>query len=360
MDLKVNKYTFSREEVDAVEKALGITLSDRNKDLLQDNRYSEMIDDVPDPGNKSLKRPAKIHLSRLDNGEVIANYFFQKETLFIPDRIGNHLLSKDEKQCLKEGQTIQFKNNRGENTYVQIDKELNGIIVKGDRELDIPKVIGQNQKYGYDGYVLTNQDQIDLANKKILSPKVLCGEFGYFLSSFGMSNDNKGYVFIDYQTIPSDKVAEYIEKYNSVTKVSPESKVDIDKPFQNSNEQSTGKERTNTRDMDKEFTDAFNRRDFKKINDLANEGYKPAAEQLQKILSTPDLNEHDKIALCTIFNVEGKSASKDENYKQNVSTQINKNEGKTNVVIQENKDHKRENNVSGKLGNVLNQAFNQM
>ena len=359
MDININKCTFSREEVDAVEEALGITLTDRNKDLLQDNRYSETIEDVPDPGNRTLKRPAKIHLSRLSNGEVIANYFFQKETLFIPDRIGNHVLSKVEKQSLKEGQTIQFKNDKGENTYVQIDKELNGIIVKGDRELDIPKVIGQNQKFGYEGYVLTDQDRLDLANKKILSPKVLCGEFGYFLAGFGMANDNKGYVFIDYQTIPSNKVTEYIEKYNKAEKVSLN--MDANKSAENSKEQIVQKEKSDGRNMDKEFTDAFNRRDFKKINDLANEGYRPANEQIQKILSTPDLNEHDKIALQTIFNIREESTLKTENRdRQKVTTQLGKEEGKTNVVIQEKKDLKKGNNVPGKVGNVLNQAFNQM
>lgn len=353
MDIGVNKFSFTEKEINQVEKSLGLVLSDRDKELLMSDRFSGLIEFN---SNDERTKKGKLHLFREKNGDVSVTVNYMKETLVIPEKIEGYNLSPEDKLSLKEGGVIQIKNKK-QNLYVQVDKELNAIVIKGDKEIGVPEKIGGNKKNNYEGYTLTDQDKSRLANGGILEPKVLCGDKGYFLANFSMSDDQKGFVLYDYQTIPENKVSEFIKKYNHPQEniretpgqeqgMSPETKPEKEKVVRN---------------LDEEFNQALDKRDFEKLNNLANEGYKPADIQIEKIETLSGLTEHEKTAVKTIFKVDEDSPSLKpaEDKNKEAGIHIKKEENKTTLKDQE-KEYKEKNGRTEKIGRVLNQAFTQM
>lgn len=351
-------YSYSEKEIQDVQKALGIEFTERDKYLLQTDRYSELIEGIEDPTDKTVKRSAKFHLFRNSKKEVGVNVFYKKEALVIPEYISGHKLTHNDKQQLMSGNIIQVKNQKGQNLYVQVDKDLNAVIVRGDRELGIPDVIGFNDKFKYSGYSLSDTDKLTYAAGGILEPKVLCGDEGFFLARVGMTSDKKGYILLDYQTISNDKVQEYIAKYNKPLDSELQANISEDKLLLNDK---LSDNKIN-RDLDIEFSNALEKRDFVKLNQMSEEGYKPAAQQISQLESMSGLSENDKIAVKTIFKVseEAPALQNDENNKVSHSPEIKKGEEKTNLLQHANEPVRNDNRKIEKIGNVMNQAFQQM
>lgn len=356
--MNVIAYSYSDKEIKDVERALGINLSANDKYLLQTDRYSELLEGIRDPNDKTLKRNGKLHLYRNSKKEVGVNIFYKREVLIIPEYLNGYKLTPEDKQALRDGNIIQLKDGKNQNLYVQVDKDLNAIIIKGDRELGIPDIIGADAKFGYDGYGLDDKDKMCLASGGILEPKVMCGDEGFFLARFGMSADKKGFMLLDYQTIPPDRAQGYIEKYNKP--LSPELQANISEDKVLINDQISDKKVN--RDLDIEFSNALEKRDFVKLDQLANEGYKPADWQINQIGSMSELSENDKIAVKTIFKVseDAPALENDEKKKASNSPEIKKREEKTNLVQQVNEPGMSDNRKIEKIGNVMNQAFQQM
>lgn len=356
--ISVNKFSFTEAEIQQVEKSLNLNFSEKDRELLMAGRFTDLLE-LPGSKNENIKKQAKMHLFREKNGEVYVTCNYKKETLFIPDEIEGQKISLEQKQKLADGQTIQLKNSSNQNLYIQVDKDLNAIVVKGDREIGIPEIIGSNKKHGFDGYVLTDRDKSKIANGGILEPKVLCGDMGYFLANFSLSDDQKGYVFYDYQTIPDNKVEEFINKYNN-----PGNKTNeiSEKQEQNLSPEANPEKERVTRNLDNEFTQALNKHDFEKLNQLASEGYKPADIQIQNIETISGLSENEKIAVKTIFKLDEDTPSlqPEEKKKKGKDIAVKKEDDKTNIQLQSKEGKKIEGRTVEKIGHVLNQSFSQM
>lgn len=341
----MNLNYFSEQDIDKIEQALDVKFTSKDRESLINGGYTSLIDEISDG---KCKRPGKIHLDR-DPGtrEVRVNFYFKKETLFIPDILFGRKLSKDDKQRIKDGQLLRF-NYKGNNIYLQLDKELNSVIVKGDRELNIPDVIGNY--HDFPGYHLTPEDKKIVVNGGILPPKVMKGSQGFFLANFGMTKDRTGYSFSEYQSIPSGSVADYIERYNSVDRGN-----DIDTSLSENKDSELVKPELDisqkvSRNFDDEFYEALSGRDFVKLNELAKSGYKPADLQISKIDSMQGLSDTDRTAIKTIFNIEVREG------KEN-SGIIKKNMTKGNIAYNPENEVKTSHGKKERIGNIMCQLF---
>ena len=447
---------FTENEVLKTAEVLKIELSEFNKKLLMDGSLTEMIEV---DGKKS-----KIALKRNNKGEVLATISHKKETLEIPDKIEGTKLSRNDKRALMDGETVFLKSKNGD-VYLQIDRELNMIIVKGSKEMGIPNVIGDSvMAHGYKGYELSDSDKNLLANGRMLPPRVLASNNGYILAEFGMTDDRKGVKFANVVTIPKEEVNEYIAKYNSRENVVAQEKpivldnkqnlenlvnsgTDIEKlqylsksgvdgidklfgkneelkseflkkhgllddltsikdldvqyskalmadnnslmeridektkqhndNFKNiakeqflalggidesvklENNNAPGENKVVVRNLDDEFLAALSIRDFEKLNKLAKDDqYEPSQKALEEAHKLPNLSDHDKVAIKTIFPEKERELLLAENGKE-PGIQIVKDNKKTDVkIIEPEANHNKE--KINKIGRIVQGAFHDM
>jgi len=343
---------FTREEIEGVERTINMELSEKNKALLMEGDTSELLD------YKGIK--AKLHLRRNEEGDVMVHINNKKDTLEIPHKIEGHELSALQKKQLLKGETALLKTAKG-NLYLKIDNELNRVIIKGERTMNIPKEI--------QGYKLSDGDKQLLANGQPMPPKVFKSDHGYILASFSMTSDRKGVIFTNSIAISNKEANEMIEKYNQPTPIkelisenSPNMAIDKDlerEITQPDNEmviKSDDSAKENKvdlvvkRNLDEEFLDAFSKRDWEKLNRMASEdSYQPSKSALESADKLHNLTDHDKAALKTIFPEKAKEPE----------LNILKNEGKTNVVLKNEKEQGKTQNTQ-RVGNIVEQAFRDM
>lgn len=414
------------------------------------------------------------------------SFYSQKDALVIPPTLFGKKLSEEQQFSLQNGKVICVKNENENNIYIKIDKDLNTLIVAGEKELNIPNVIGNDKDF--EGYKLTDEDKLKFANGEFIEPKIMKGKDGYFLAEVTLTEDKKGFKFRNIDNTISqhpEMIKQYIEKYNkqdlqksidnainvhqnavesqkqeeltaeqeniisatennkedsieheaeidktagkqseitqdnennikgsidnavsvhqkaienqkqeeltaeqekniSATennkKASIEQEVEIDKTAEKQEEINKDKEieaKENldrdketiitkekdsieiVRDLDKEFADALNQKDYKKLNELATkDNYSPSKDFVETKFK--ELDVKDQAALETIFDLKTENLAKE-----------NKDIAKSaNVVIQDKtKDKgkdKEQKTVPGnkqiveKAGNLINQAFNNM
>lgn len=205
-------------------------------------------------------KPAKVRLSK-DSITI----FERKEVLTIPDKIAGKKLSSQQKQDLLNGDIIVISSRRGD-IMLQVDRDLNSVIVRSQKELSIPQEIG--------GYQLTTADKYLLANGHSLDNKILKTEEGYIIANISMNEDKKGYAFSHIQMISKTKAEELLATQK------PE------------------------RDMDAELKNAVSRNDFEKVARLKEEGYIPSEEVIKGLNQNNSLNQAQIIAIEKLFGVK--------------------------------------------------------
>lgn len=238
-----------------------------------------VMSDLMDIGEKK----GKLRLS--ENGISV---FYRKETLTIPDRMLGHKLNKKEKECLLRGDIVPLDTKKG-TIMLQVDKDLNSVIVRSNKEIKIPNVIGKTKDY--DGYKLTKADKYLLANGHTLESKLMHSKEGYILADISLTDDKKGLQFSNIQSITEGKAQELIKEMRP--------KLEAHQPAM---EQKPSAERA--RDMDSEFKEAVGKRDFDKIDRLREEGYKPSEEYIKGVGKEQNLSENEMKELQKVFQVK--------------------------------------------------------
>lgn len=127
---------------------------------------------------------------------------YRKETLVIPDRLLGKKLSKQQKQDLLDGNVIALSTKKGD-ILLQVDKELNSVVVRSEKELAIPAKIGDYELTTADKYLLANGYSLD--NKMIHTPE------GYIVTDISMLPNKKGYTFSNVQKIPEIKAQQILQ-----------------------------------------------------------------------------------------------------------------------------------------------------
>lgn len=207
-------------------------------------------------------KPAKVRLS--ENGISI---HYRKETLLIPDTLFGKKLSKKQQQDLLNGNVIVLSSKKGD-IFLQVDRDLNAVVVRSEKELSIPAEIG--------GYELTMADKYLLANGFSLDNKLLHGDSGYFIADVSLNVDKKGYSFSNIQMISDTKAKELLEN----------------------------KSKPQDRDLEAELKEAVSKNDFEKMSQLKEEGYKPSEEVIKGLGDDLKIDEKQAIAIEKIFGIK--------------------------------------------------------
>lgn len=142
-------------------------------------------------------KPAKVRLH-----EHGASIIYRKEALTIPDRIYGKKLSKQQKQDLLDGNVIVLSAKKGD-IFLQVDKDLNAVVVRSEKELAVPSKIGDYELTTADKYLLANGHSLD--NKMIHTPE------GYIITDIAMLPDKKGYAFSNVQKISETKAQQILQ-----------------------------------------------------------------------------------------------------------------------------------------------------
>lgn len=227
-------------------------------------------------------RTAKIRLT--ENGISV---FYRKEALVIPDSIYGKKLTKKQKDDLVNGNVIVLSSKKGD-IMLQVDKDLNSVIVRSEKELSIPAQIGGYKLTAADKYLLANG--YSLENKLMRSPK---GE--YIIADVTMTPDKKEYQFSNIQTISETKAKELLQRKLEVEKehvISPE-KEQVE-------EQERMKKPT-ARDLASELKEAVEKNDYEKMAKLKEEGYKPSEEVIKGLGQEVHIDSKQAIVIEKLF-----------------------------------------------------------
>lgn len=220
-------------------------------------------------------KPAKIRMT-----EKGTSIFYKKEALVIPNKILGKKLSEQQKKSLLDGDMIMLPAKKG-HVFVQVDQELNSVIVRSEKELSIPTMIGDKE--------LTAADKYLLANGHSLDNMILHGPEGYFIADVSMNSDRKGYAFANIQNISVTKARELIEKQKENNVVHT---VETEKEQMNVQE---------SRNMAAELKEAIAKDDYEKMAKLKDEGYKPSEEVINGLSQNSNIDEKKAVVIEKLF-----------------------------------------------------------
>ena len=238
-------------------------------------------------------RTAKIRLT--ENGISV---FYRKEALVIPDSIYGKKLTKKQKDDLVNGNVIVLSSKKGD-IMLQVDKDLNSVIVRSEKELSIPAQIGGYKLTAADKYLLANG--YSLENKLMRSPK---GE--YIIADVTMTPDKKGYQFSNIQTISETKAKELLQRKLE------EKKEHVISPEKEQVEEQERMKKPTARDLASELKEAVEKNDYEKMAKLKEEGYKPSEEVIKGLGQEVHIDSKQAIVIEKLFGAKPEVQKEEE------------------------------------------------
>ena len=143
-------------------------------------------------------KQAKVRLT--ENGISV---FYKKETLVIPDSILGRRLTDENKNELLQGKIVLVGKEK-DNIFLQVDRELNAVIVRTNKELAVPNVIGRGMDYS--GRELTLADKALLANGYSLDNQLIQTKEGHFImADVSLTEDMRGIQFANIQQLSKEE-----------------------------------------------------------------------------------------------------------------------------------------------------------
>ena len=265
------EYLFSDDEIPL--DIFGVKIPAEDYQRLRMGESSSLLENVITDDRASV-RDAKIILTRERDGKVKVNLSFKKPVLEIPDKILDHQLNELQKQDLSAGKTVGPLSYNSQELYLKVDPELNRIVVSCGRELSVPAEIG--------GYKLSAAEKNDLANGRQLKNKVLKGEYGFFLAKISITDDKKGLVFSDVKELSPLEANRLLADLNRDERVFEKGSV-VDnaaiitrdsQPLEH-RETLVKKQQESQHNLDREFTTAYEKKNYKELVNLHARGYVP-------------------------------------------------------------------------------------
>jgi hypothetical protein len=184
--------------------------------------------------------------------------------------------------------------------YLKVDPELNRIVVSCGRELSVPAEIG--------GYKLSAAEKNDLANGRQLKNKVLKGEYGFFLAKVSITDDKKGLVFSEVKELSPMEANRLLAELNRDERVFEKgSVVDnaaiITRDSQSLEQRETlvKKQQESQHNLDREFTLAYEKKNYKELVNLHAAGYVPGEKQIESLNASVVLSHEEKVSVASIF-----------------------------------------------------------
>lgn len=231
-------------------------------------------------------KPAKVRLT--ENGVSI---HYRKETLAIPDSLFGKKLTKRQQQDLLNGNVIVLSSKKGD-IFLQVDKDLNAVVVRSEKELSIPARIG--------GYELTPADKYLMANGFSLDNKIMKGDDGYFIADVALNADKKGFSFSNIQMISETKAKELLQTREAIR----DKEYINDKPKEEGFKVDLLRKEYFNRDFEKELKEAVSKNDYEKMSQLKDEGYKPSEEVIKGLGKDSKIDEKQAVAIEALFGIK--------------------------------------------------------
>lgn len=246
-------------------------------------------------------KQAKVRLT--ENGISV---FYKKETLVIPDSILGRRLTDENKNELLQGKIVLVGKEK-DNIFLQVDRELNAVIVRTNKELAVPNVIGRGMDYS--GRELTLADKALLANGYSLDNQLIQTKEGHFImADVSLTEDMRGIQFANIQQL---------SKEEAFGLIAAQEKMDLSVSGQNVTEEKIQEEKVTEekgtsldpeiekqREQEVRLQDAVSKGDFAAIMELHAEGYKPSADSIRALNENPTIPDNTKIAVSKIFGLE--------------------------------------------------------
>lgn len=203
-------YVFEKHEVP--KEFNNIKFSETDLELLRRGECTRVHKFVLDNQNQEESQylpQGKFQLFRTAEGEIKFNILPMCEKLNIPKKIMDKELNPEEIERLKGGEFIQIKDKKTKiNFYVQVDPELNMIVVKSEKTLNIP-----NEMLGYK---FTDIEKEKLANSELLPERIYRNKDGkYLMAQITFSEDRKSIIFKNVTELSKSKAEELIPKVNT-------------------------------------------------------------------------------------------------------------------------------------------------
>ncbi|MFZ1806413.1 MAG: DUF3945 domain-containing protein [Cyclobacteriaceae bacterium] len=245
----------------------------------------------------------KVKLVKDEKGEFTIPVFEKKEILEIPEQILSYKLSLKDKEDLMAEKAVAIKIPSGQTLFLQIDKDLNRVMIQTERDLSMISEVGK--------YKLTEKDKLAWVNGVKLPTRIFYEEKTgtYFAASIRKSEDGKGIEYHNYKSLKDlhpDKLKDLIKEVNygpdvitatsSVTQSIKTDKAPISEHV--TNKHST-KEIDTTHDNDRRFVEYTNNKDYEGLKRLAQEGYKPEKDIIDRTTAQLNLTTSEKKAIMS-------------------------------------------------------------
>ncbi len=150
--------------------------------------------------------------------------------------------------------------------------------------MSIPAKIGERE--------LTTADKYLLVNGYSLDNMIIHNEEGYFIADISWTDDKKGIVFKNMQSIPEAKAKELLDKQQDKDNISTVEK------------EQTVVNDLKGRDMEAELKEAIEKDDFEKMSQLRDEGYKPSEEVIRGLSNSPNMDDKKAVVIDKLFGMK--------------------------------------------------------
>lgn len=296
---------FDAQDVKSLLDTIGVEPSEHLIDRLSQGLESDLLENALING---AYQDGKIKLFRdKSSGTVKFSFKSRSEKLEIPEKILGHKLTDEEKKSLQALKTVLIK--KGSNTFgIAIDKDLNRVVVKGDKELGLLKEVGE--------YKFSLKEQEALINGKEVGPKIFFDKESnqYIQASIAYTDDKKGIKFLNAKEVSFEKAQELIPKLNKEIVSSPV------EALTNVGAKSLEDSKTQVKELPvgqspvAEFMQAVGNRDYEKMEALSK-NYSELQDpgQLNKIFNDPSyqsLSRAERIGVEKILGSTPEQASK--------------------------------------------------
>jgi hypothetical protein len=204
------EYIFAKEEMPI--EIFGVKISENDRENLSKGLPSSLLENLQLQDGRIIDGKLSFKKDK-ETGEINAQISEKKPDLNIGNKFLTHSFTIKERTELEQGRaigplTVTAGLTTLKDIFLQVDRELNRIVVKSNKELGVFDKIG--------GYKLSNNDKNLLANNEKMPPRVYKGKDGkYFTAEIKITDDKKGIEYNNVKMLTHKQALELQPKLNA-------------------------------------------------------------------------------------------------------------------------------------------------
>lgn len=287
------KETIEKDKIPQVLYGVALTEGQIKKAMEGENIYLENLN----INGKVTDAKIKFYTDPEDQ-QVKFKLLEKKQELTIPDKVDTYQLTDKDKKDLMEEKVVAIKLKTGSLLFVQLDKELNRVTVKTEKDIKVPDEIG--------GYKLTDQDKVLFANKEKLPLRIFYNEKTdtHFLCNIRLTEDGKGIEFDNYKEVPKHQVKDLTNKYNTQDKAIENASGITSRIIAESTEEKTTEKKIAKKDKEMLFSEFVRDRNYQGLEALSRAGFKASEDLINKTTKENNYTQEEKNLLQSTMKIE--------------------------------------------------------